>query len=337
MFQKIHLLHKDVEKEEKYVNRWIDISGHRYQEYINKLVENGAGEDFLQSEYQAGRFPILENEWDLKGINLSVTADGAKCSAGKGLLEAIDFSYASIISSKINDFSFESSGGSFVRVYNSEFSKCLFFMSGWYGSVYENVKFIKCDFFHHGGFQNCKFINCEFVDCFMDTTKFDDCLFNVNTKINGVITKAYHNPERILHKEDISDIYKGIKDAYWAGMVFDKYREYLFKQKVAERKYMKKGFSMMVDVLKEGVVGYGIWPANVILTSLLVIVVFSYIYQLFNYSFYDSVIMSLGAFTTMGEIPRTPVNIFFLLEAGFGISLFALFITVLANVWFSEK
>ena len=62
-----------------------------------------------------------------------------------------------------------------------------------------------------------------------------------------------------------------------------------------------------------------------------------YIY-VFRQTIDTALLGSISAFATMGDVPDIPLmNYFYLVESLFGIGLFALFITVLSNVWFGEK
>ena len=116
MFQPIHILNTNTEELKKYQERWQTDKGRKIQEYIVKKIKVGAGEDFLQYDYEVGKLPILENEWDLKGIQiwkLDITFPK------NDTFEAIDFSYSRFWHSKFKNAAFVGGGGgSFARIYN---------------------------------------------------------------------------------------------------------------------------------------------------------------------------------------------------------------------------
>lgn len=337
MFQPIHLLNTNIDDFKKYQGRWESDKGRKIQEYIIEKIKKGAGEDFLQYDFQSGKLPILENEWDLKGIQiwqLDITFPK------NDTFEAIDFSYSRFWHSKFKTAAFVGGGGgSFARIYNCQFINCLFYLCGWRGCTFEKVKFIKCDFMEHTYFVNCEFKDCEFVDCFLKENVFSDCLFDVNSFVGQLKKQSNHFGKHVLDEKDQPEIYKGIKDAYSTGEVYDKYRDYFFKQKEAETKYLRKGFSKISAQIQESTTGYGVRPSRVVEWAVFTILMFAIIYfSIFKQSIDIALVTSLSAFATMGNVPSISfMSYLYLFESLLGIGLFALFITVLANVWFGEK
>ena len=337
MFQPIHLLNTDTGELTKYQERWETNKGKEIQEYIIEKIKQGAGEDFLQYDFEKGKLPILEDEWDLKGIQiwkLDTTFPQ------NDTFEAIDFSYSRFWHSKFKKAAFVGGGGgSFARVYNCDFTNCLFYLCGWRGCTFEKVRFINCDFMEHTYFVNCEFKNCEFTNCFLKENIFSDCLFDVNTSVNHLKEQTNNFGKHTLDKKDLPGIYKGIKDAYRAGEVFDKCRDYFFKQKATETQYLKSGIPKISALIQESMTGHGVKPIRVVEWAVFTILFFANIYIfMFRQTVDTALLGSIGAFATMGDIPSIPVmNYLYLIESLFGIGLFALFITALANVWFGEK
>lgn len=337
MFQPIHLLDTNTDELKKYQERWHTTEGYKIQEYIIEKIKNGAGEDFLQYDYEVGKLSILENEWDLRGIEiwkLDITFPK------HDTFEAIDFSYSRFWHSKFKNAAFVGGGGgAFTRIYNCQFINCLFYLCGWRGCTFENVEFVECDFMEHTYFVNCEFKNCEFTNCFLKENIFSDCLFDVNASINQLKKQTNNFGKFVLDNKDLQGIYKGVKDAYGAGEVYDKYRDYFFEQKASETKYLKKGFSKIPAQIQESMTGYGVRPLRIVEWALFIILLFVNAYILiFKQSVDVALITSLSAFATMGNVPNISLmNYLYLLESLLGIGLFALFITVLANVWFGEK
>lgn len=55
------------------------------------MIRAGAGEDFLQGDFEQGQLSLLEDMWDLKGLNIF---DEQFKFPGGDTFENIDFSYA---------------------------------------------------------------------------------------------------------------------------------------------------------------------------------------------------------------------------------------------------
>ncbi len=337
MFQPIHLINTNIDELKKYQERWESDRGRKIQEYIIEKIKKGAGEDFLQYDFESGKLPILEGEWDLKGIQIwKLDVVFPK----NDTFEAIDFSYSRFWHSTFKNAAFVGGGGgSFARIYNCQFINCLFYLCGWRGCTFEKVKFTKCDFMEHTYFVNCEFKDCEFVGCFLKENVFSDCLFDVNSSVGQFEKQTNNFGKHVLDNKDLPGIYKGIKDAYSAGEVYDKHRDYFFKQKATETQYLRKGFSKISAQIQESMTGYGVRPLRVVEWAVFIILMFAIIYfSIFKQSIDIAFITSLSAFSTMGNVPNISfMNYLYLFESLLGIGFFALFITVLANVWFGEK
>lgn len=71
MFTAIHLLPTvDLEKMDLYQQRWDKDKGPAIREKILELIRAGAGEDFLQWDFEHKNLGFLESQWDLKGIDI---------------------------------------------------------------------------------------------------------------------------------------------------------------------------------------------------------------------------------------------------------------------------
>lgn len=337
MYQQIHFSNDDQEKSRKYQDRWITESGREFEKNIVEKIKEGAGEDFLTCDFQAGRLSILENEWDLKGISINdIDIDFPE----RDTFEAIDFSYATFRRVNFKKATFTcNAGGSFIRLSNCEFDDCIYVFSWWYGCTFENVTFRNCQFIANIYFDNCIFKNCKFEGCFVNQNIFSDCMFDVNTSIDAYENRTDYTGKHKLEKKDIPETYKGIKEAYASGQVYDRYREYFLKQKVAERKYIHRGIRKTRELFIELLTGYGVRPLRVLSSSLSVIIGYSLIFKyVCGISFIKSILMSAGYFATVGEVLNIfPLNWLGISESMIGICLFALLITVLSNVWFAEK
>lgn len=340
MFRPIHLLpiptHPHLDHITEVKERWEKGVGITYHEKIIELIKRGGGEDFLQVDYQrvGGFGQIMEDQGDLKGIQVSnLSIDFPKTDN----FEGINFSYAEFWHSTFNNATFLSTYFGFSKFYNFNFKNCIFLCTNFYGVKFENVRFINCSFIESCSFNNCEFVNCTFDKYFTKENLFIDCLFDVNTYVSDFSKKSLNESREVLDNKNVPNIYKGIKNSYLAGEVFDKYRKYFYKQKEAETRYLKKGFNKIGNYLTENITGYGVRPTTVLASMLFVLLSFFTLYLL-NFSPAESIVLSFSAFTTLGDIPdKVPFNYLYIIEAALGIGSFALLITVLANIWFSEK
>ena len=135
-FQRIDLLPRyDLSERNRVRSRWESEEGRSLQERIVDKIRKGAGEDFLQWDFESGRLGFIED-------------------------------------STFIDATFPQTHFSFARLYNIEFRSCLFAFAHFYGCTFENCRFINCDFAEENGFSNCELLNTQ--DCFFNKDKFVD-------------------------------------------------------------------------------------------------------------------------------------------------------------------
>ncbi|MFZ2202566.1 MAG: hypothetical protein WAV56_04205, partial [Microgenomates group bacterium] len=306
MFQPIHLLPLYEPKErDRLQDRWNTTQGQKDKEHITELIKRGAGEDFLQGDFENDRLPTLKDDHDLSGIDIwSLEIDFPKHDN----FEAIDFSYSKWWHSKFK-------GGlfyvylNFARVYNCEFRNSTFYFFEAYGTTFEKCKFINCDFIEHSHFSNCEFLDCEFKGPFFTEKPFQDCLFDNSTHIFGNIENAkIQNTESssfTLELKAIPEIFKSIKNAYLSGEVHNNYRKYYFLQKQAERKNSTTITEKLYLYLKEAITGYGIKPQNTLVTTAIVVLIFAVIFAFDKQATMNPILTSMSAFATVGSLPST--------------------------------
>lgn len=333
MFRPIHLLQQfNTKDKEEYQERWNRQDGRAEAGEITNLINAGAGKHFLDG------FNIPEDFLDLKGfkfwqLDIDFPDD-------RDHFIGINFSYSEFWHSRFNSAVFSNIDVAFAKIYNCKFENCFFSFTDWYGTRFERVKFKKSDFLEKNSFNNCEFMDCEFDEIFIQRNIFHDCFFNSSTTIPLLAQRSYvefSNGQIILDNKELPEIYKGIKNAYLAGEVFDKYRKYFFNQKRSETRHLKSGLKKLGGYFIENLTGYGIRPTTVLSFMFLIILVFFFCF-LTKYSFSESAILSAGAFATVGDIPVAhPYDYLYILESALGIGFFSLLITVLANIWFSEK
>lgn len=329
------------EEQARYRRRWEEGQGTALRDTVLGMIRDGAGEDFLQREFEGGRLGFLEDMLDLKGLKIF---DEQFDFPGGDTFEAIDFSYAEFWHSTFNNAVFNCSIA-FARVYNCEFRRCIFSFNHCYGTTFDKSRFVECDFVESNTFTNCSFRETSFDNCFMPTRVFFDCSFDQTTRI-GASSPSPFRMNRDSFKVDLknaSDIFNGIKDGYRGGGVSDKAREYFFRQMQATTRHNTATKpERWFGFLKEYVAGYGVRPLRVLGIMLGALLLSTIIFS-DAVGAADGFILAAGGLFTFGAKADLLTNIhpvyraIYVATAFAGISLTALFITVLANVWFREQ
>jgi len=341
MFTRIDLLPQyDAKESSKYQERWDNSAGQCLRDKILKMIKNGAGEHFLQWDSEQGKLEFLEDACDLRGINFWKEDITFPISDN---FKGIDFSYAQFYHSKFRNATFLSTTFNFTRLYNFEFVNCVFSFTSFYGATLEKVRFINCDFIEHNSMTNCNFSESKCENCFFPTRLFFDCRFDETTAVDTPIDKPSSTVKTRLNKTDLAEIYSGIKESYAAGAIFEKSRQYFLKQKRCITRHNAKNlWEKIGGYFLELIAGYGTKPIRVLITMLVVFVPYS-LFFIHKLGISKGLMLSAGAFFTFGANTNYLQTLYFcfkvlyIAEAFSGISLIALFITVLAKNWFEEK
>jgi Pentapeptide repeats (8 copies) len=115
-FQRIDLLPRyDPAARNKVQSRWEHDDGRSLCERVIEKIRKGAGEDFLQWDFEQGRLGFLEDYWDLAGIQLS--NEDITFPTGDNF-ENIDFSYAKFWHCVFVNATFPQTHFSFAKLYN---------------------------------------------------------------------------------------------------------------------------------------------------------------------------------------------------------------------------
>ena len=198
--------------------------GRGLRERVLVPIRGGAGEDFLQGDFEAGQLAPLEDMHDQKGFKIF---DERFDFPGGDTFEAIDFSHADFYHSTFNNAVFNCYVG-FARIYNCEFRRCIFSFNHAYGTTFEKCRFIECDFVEGDTFTNCRFRDSTFDDCFIPVRMFFDRSPRSVHPRRPVGPGAVSDEPDCSGPEDRTDIYNGIKEAYRAGGVPEKVRDRFF-------------------------------------------------------------------------------------------------------------
>jgi hypothetical protein len=233
-----------------------------------------------------------------------------------------------------------------------EFRNCLFAFAHFYGATLEKCRFIDCDFPDENGFSNCELLETRFENCFFNKGKFFDCKFDEQVafevsrqpQIAGLLSQTSSGFQCLFEKNNISGIYRGIKEGFVAGQIYGKARQYSFLQHQAYTRFNRVGMAEKATAYCwELLSGYGLKPARVLtcLISLFAIVFVWFAYELGSVQ--DSLIFTSGAFLTFGAKSELLRNlslfdhIVYIVSAFAGVALVALFITVMANVLLKDN
>lgn len=340
MFMPIYLLPQyDIGTRKIYEERWDTIEGELLSEKVRGMIKDGAGEDFLQSEFEQGHLGFLENMWDLKGFRIS---DENIRFPKNDNFEAIDFSYASFSRCIFDGACFPGTKFNFSLAQNCEFVNCIFAYAAFYGATIENIVFRHCDFIEHDRFVNCDFKNVRFENCFIPENILFDSRFDELCQVDRLRKNSVWE-SLVLQNKHIAGIYKGIKDTYKSGNVIKQSRQYFFEERKALTRHNAKDWKEKIGgFFLEFLTGYGVRPFRVLRNMILGLIFFSAFF-IAKFGAPQGLLISAGAFFTFGanvnylQSTDTFWMILYIAESFSGIALMALFITVLANVWFAEK
>jgi len=341
MFTPIHLLPRfEPEKSGLYQHRWEKDQGPALREKVLEMIREGAGEDFLQSDFENHKLGFLESQWDLKGIN--IFGEDVTFPMGQDSFEAIDFSYAQFYHSKFRRAVFNTNF-SFARIYNCEFIDCVYSLSSFYGATLEKVKFINCEFIEHNALTNCALKEVTFKNCFVPENIFIDCCFDANTRVSDPINKPHGRMKIEFEKKKEAEIFQGIKEAYAAGGITKRARTYFFRQNQSTTRYNSADWrETFFGYFLEYLTGYGVRPLRVLM-ALFVLLAFSVVIFSRQVGFENALILAAGGFFTFGGRIDLLNNLsiwyklWYVCTGFLGLILTALYVTVWANVWLRER
>jgi len=341
MFTPIHLLPQNTADNWKYKTRWETDEGKKLHEQIIARIRQGAGENFLEYEFQAGHLGFLKDEGDLRGLQIS--KEDIVFPKGDNFW-GVDFSFAEFWHSKFTNAVFYSQMH-FTKFYNCTFHKCSFLMNHCYATQFEKVTFIDCDFVEHNTFTNCSFSDTILENTFFPSNVFYDCLFDSRTEFSSFPEEPVtHTSDNLrLHNVDKSDLYRAISEAYMSGRSHAIARRYRFLQLQSSTRYNTQDkHEKAAGFIFEYLSGYGLRPSRVIramsIYFLLALIIFAS-----QIGFGDALLLTCGAIFTFGAKVNLldKMGLFFhvvyILSSFVDISLTALFVTVLVNVFMGNK
>lgn len=340
MFTPIHQLAKQDRKEAaRYRERWNSPEGQALADDLRVRIRNGAGEDFLQWDFEQGRLGFLEDYHDLRGLELQ----GEDITFPRGdNFENVDFSYASWYNCTFRSACFISRFN-FTRLFRCEFRDCTFAFNSFFGSQLEHVTFVNCQFVENNSFDNCDCVDLQVRKTFFSEDLFTDCRFDAETLVEDPTAKPFDFGDLTLDRRRLASIFRGLKEAYDAGGVHATARTYFFRQMQAARRFNSNSrLQRTAGLSLELLAGYGVRPLRV-LRAMAFILLLSIGAFSFHWGLKGGLALGAGAFFTFGA--RTDLLssaglgwwLAYVVTSLAGVSLTALFVTVLANVWLRER
>ncbi|MGA9363281.1 MAG: hypothetical protein WBW16_02825 [Bacteroidota bacterium] len=341
MFTPIHLLPQNTGGHRKYKERWETVEGRALHDKILEMIRQGGGEDFLEADFQSGRLGFLEDERDLQGFQLH---NENIVFPKEDNFQAIDFSYAEFWNSHFTNAFFYCTM-SFTKFYGCTFTKCIFSFNHCYAAMFDKVTFIDCDFIEYDTFTNCSFSETVFKNTFFPTNGFHDCLFDAKTKFDSFPERpstAYSESVR-LQDENKSDLFRAVSEAYLGGRVRAMARTYKFRSLQCSTRHNTEGFrEKIAGFVFEYLSGYGLRPSRVI-AAMFTYFLLAFLLFASQVGFQDSLLLTCGALFTFGAKAQLLdkmswlFHFVYILSSFAGISLTALFVTVLVNVFVTNN
>lgn len=338
MFRPIYLLPGAVaEEQEKLRSRWDDSANETAKELILAKIRAGAGEDFLQWDFEQGKVPFIDYYTDLRGLSLE--GEDIRFPEDKDNFDAIDFKFARFFNSKFRSACFFRSHFELAWIVNCEFINCRFSFMTFFGCTLENVTFSDCSFGENNAFMNCDLSKVKFTESGYSARMFFDCRFDARTSI----ADPKQTTRASLANVERAEFFKGIREAYETGEVVDEADRYFFLERQSVTRYNVSGrIHKGRNYVLEYVTGYGIMPFRVFLTMLIVFSVCTGLFIL-RFGVADSLMLSAGAFLTFGALVDllkcvpSYWRVFYVTESFVGVALMATFITVLARKWLGRR
>lgn len=336
MYKNIYLLKKEFcsyNEDDciKLQDRWNDESENAMSpyDYVIKKIKEGGGKGFCQELLSFSEFP-----GDLRGIFLeAIAVNGPKSD---NIRQNIDFSYSKFNNCTFENFSF-GSVFNFVEFSNCKFNNCQFNYARYNNCFFKECEFNTCSFINNSIFFNCRFDKSKFKEYFFYGRLFEECVFDINVEIGEPLYK--HNDfKQPMDKKDLISHYVSLQNAYKAGGAKEKARECYYYGCVTKTKFgcgSKKEYCYRIFL--QVLAGYGVKPFRAIYVGIGIIFMFTIIFTWAD-CFFKAFLMSLSAFLNMGDATSLvwPYDILYLLEGFLGFSILGIYITTLANKWFSE-
>lgn len=315
--------------------RWKSPDGRQTHERVLAEMRDGANEHFLQQQFEDGSLPILTDNTDLRGIEI---ANQSITFPTHDNFKGTDFSYSLWEKSTFVNGLFMCNF-SWAKLNECEFRDCTFICPGFAFARIQKVRFVNCDFIIGVRFSNCDFESTVFQNCHFAEPVFTDCRFDSATVVDAPRLNAMKSGPICTDPKDLTRLYAGIRSAYSSGQVFSRAREYAFRERhAATRHNIVSRRDVVSERIWEFLTGYGIRPTRV-LRAMLIVFLGAGLTNATVLGIGQGMRLAAGAFFTFGVatdlLPGLPIvlQVLYVATAFLGISLTALLVTVLTNVY----
>lgn len=315
---------------QKFNNRWID-NETIYNYTIEKIQ---SGDEYFYGDQKITNF--TGKTGDLRGIYVhDITLNNI--NRNDNFKNDVDFSYSSFKNSTFKKCLWGAISN-YTEFENCIFENCIFTYARWNGCSFKNCQFKGCDFVNNCIFYKCNFANVKFEKYFFNEDFFNNCTFNFNVVLKDIDTYSTRYKKSINYEQIVTHNFS-LKNAYKAGHVTNKCREYYYKYCAAKTRY---DTSLTVPerfyrLFLECISGYGVKPLRPLILSIVLIVVFAIIFS-YSKPISQTLFISASGFLNLGSSNDLayPYNIGLLIEQFLGFSTLGLYITTLANKWFTN-
>jgi hypothetical protein len=204
-----------------------------------QLIDSGAGEDFLQADFEGGRLPALTDMWDLKGIYVG---NQEWTFPRDDTFEAIDFSFGKFHKVTFTNAYFQSTF-KFASLKECRFVNCSFQFTYFYGTEFDDVAFEGCAFLEFNDLVNCQLTRTRFERSYYAANLFTDCSFDRGCEVTPSTPKPVNVPSYGVGSGTgfLVELNRSVKEAYNAGGAPERARYYYYKQMEAARLHQTPG------------------------------------------------------------------------------------------------
>src|SRR5229473_1736103 len=339
----MHPLFK-LEDRERYQNRWRDPGTGEENSTHQKVLEfikQGGGKYFLDLAFSRRELPILEDDRDLKGINLSSIEQDF--GGDRDNFKGINFRYAEFWNCHFKNAAFYSCSLEFVEFFNCTFENCGFAFVGFLGAKMEKCVFRQCDFAEHCSFESTTVVNSMFDGCFFGRqTPFQECFFDDLTSIKDMKMHSYHLTQVDTSPAALAGYFSSFQAAYEASGADELASKYYWEGRKAYTRHNTRGWQKGLAFTVEVLTGYGVKPQRPLVVMLLLYVAATALFAA-AMPLKESIVFTAGALFTFGASSEH-LNTFgyggrlaYVALSFSGVSLVSLFVTSLANLWFRSK
>lgn len=342
----LHYTHPlfEARERERLRDRWTDAkTGQKTASYDKVLagIRDGAGSDFLNIQFYDGQLPDLDNDRDLRGIQLSgVDKDFGPGDTFKGL----DFRYAEFWHCHLKNAVFYSCSLDFARFYNCTFENCAFAFTSFLAVRMEKCRFVDCDLPEACSLENVMAVNSTFDRCFFGpTTPFRDCYFDDLSAVTNLQLHSYHYGANVTTSlAALSGFFSSFQAAYEAAGVEELASKCFWEGRQAYTRHNTRGVAKVFSLLNELLSGYGTRPRRPLLAMVALYATGTAGYAQ-SMPLNESIVFTAGALFTFGAASEHLRGLgwigrlYYVVLAFSGIALSALFVTSLAHRWFRPR